>query len=185
MTDAEFQLCEDHSSTYLKAFRSQQFHASPPSHEHARRIDHTHRVYSLQYNTACKILPMLATQIYYSRFQVACLITEKGKHQTDQSNSPYSVMFRYSLHLIGPFGNSIFPWWDKKNSILQGWSHSLLKHLGETSPNRLGQWRCQEYRLCKYAPWLEQPLKNNPHRKLTYTKMHVTYSLVPSLSCNR
>ena len=43
-----------------------------------------------------------------SRFQVACPIAEKGKHQTDQSNSPYSVMFRYSLHLIGPFGNSFF-----------------------------------------------------------------------------
>ena len=37
ITDAEFQLCEDHSSTSLKAFRSQQFHASPPSHEHARK----------------------------------------------------------------------------------------------------------------------------------------------------
>ena len=36
----------------------------------------------------------------YSRFQVSCPITEK-MNQTDLSNSAYSMMLRYSLHLIG------------------------------------------------------------------------------------
>ena len=66
--------------------------------------------------SSCSDFPLLTTYplqvqtivlstILIAVIQVACPIAEK---QSDQSNLPYSVMFRYSLCLIGQFGFLLF-----------------------------------------------------------------------------
>ena len=53
-------------------------------------------------NTLCLEGGSLGESALCSRFHVGCPIADK-QNQTDQSNSPYSVMFQYSLRLIGQF----------------------------------------------------------------------------------
>ena len=55
----------------------------------------------------CTLMADRTGGMWYSRFWIACPIADIQK-QTDQSNSLHSVMFWYSLHLIGQFRFSFF-----------------------------------------------------------------------------